>query len=170
MLAGQEDERIQHQHQLMLKPTNLGEGILPVAAHACAMRLAELTVANEGVDINELILLAYAQDEDCSTVLDTLKRGDRQLPTSLRKRKISLADCAVDGQYLTHKGKVWVPTDKEIRLLILQQCHDEPAAGHPGREKTYELVNRHYFWPDLYNDVRRYVSHCHGCKRSKAFP
>ena len=62
-----------------------------------------------------------------------------------------------------------MPTDKEIRLLILQQCHDEPAAGHPGREKTYELVNRHYFWPDLYNDVRRYVSHCHDCKRSKAF-
>ena len=90
----------------MLKPTNLGEGILPVAAHAYAMRLAELTVANKGVDINELILLAYTQDEDCSTVLDTLKREDRQLPISLRKRKIFLADCAVDGQYLTHKGKV----------------------------------------------------------------
>ena len=43
----------------MLKLTNLREGILLVAVYVCAMRLVELTVANEGVDINELILLAY---------------------------------------------------------------------------------------------------------------
>ena len=34
--------------------------------------------------------------------------------------------------------KLVVP--KEQRLPILRECHEDPTAGHPGREKTFERV------------------------------
>ncbi|MCO5582166.1 hypothetical protein L7F22_036056 [Adiantum nelumboides] len=49
---------------------------------------------------------------------------------------------SIDDGYLLHKGRICVPTDKDIRRQILYECHDSPSAGHPGIRKTYALVRR----------------------------
>ena len=38
--------------------------------------------------------------------------------------------------------------------------HDLPSAGHPGRWKTYELVSRNYWWPEMTIFVKKYVIGC----------
>ena len=36
---------------------------------------------------------------------------------------------------------------KEHRRGIIKECHDEPTAGHAGRQETFTLVAKNYYWP-----------------------
>ena len=40
---------------------------------------------------------------------------------------------------------------------LIQEHHDPPAMGHPGRAKTLELLQRRYYWLRMRNDVMRYI-------------
>jgi hypothetical protein len=71
---------------------------------------------------------------------------------------------------ILYRGKVYVPKDDELRCRLLEAYHDAPAAGHPGRWKTLELVSRNYWWPGMSRYVDRYVSGCDRCNRTKTFP
>jgi hypothetical protein len=67
---------------------------------------------------------------------------------------------------LFRNNKMYIP-DGPSRLEVLQYCHDSPLAGHFGVHKTLELVNRHYWWPQLRQFVIEYVHTCDICSRSK---
>ena len=41
--------------------------------------------------------------------------------------------------------------------------HDVIALGHPGRAKTLELVQRHYWWSSMTKFVHNYVDRCMVC-------
>jgi len=38
-----------------------------------------------------------------------------------------------------------VPNSEPLRFKILEFVHNSPIAGHPGRIKTYEIVQRAYY-------------------------
>ena len=46
---------------------------------------------------------------------------------------------------------------KEFRHEVLDECHDEPTAGHMGRDNTYDRATRYYYWPHMYKAVRKYI-------------
>jgi hypothetical protein len=60
-----------------------------------------------------------------------------------------------------------VPEYKDLRLDILRDHHDITIAGHMGIDKTYEGIQREYYWPTLLRDVTRYVNSCDSCQRNK---
>jgi hypothetical protein len=53
---------------------------------------------------------------------------------------------------------------------ILHQYHDDPTAGHPGRDNTIALVKRHHNWVGMDNWIRRYVEGCATCQQNKNLP
>ena len=57
-------------------------------------------------------------------------------------------------------------TDSE-KQEIIRDHHDLPAVGHPGINKTIELVTRNYSWPGLRKDVESYVKECDLCAKTK---
>ena len=61
-----------------------------------------------------------------------------------------------------------MPLDNDIRRQIMYECHDNPSAGHPGIRKTYALVCRHFYWPQMHRIVEHYVVHCQKCEGNKA--
>src|SRR6187551_1154216 len=67
----------------------------------------------------------------------------------------------------THRGRVYVPDDLELRQAVLKQCHDDPTAGHPGVHGTYDLVSSNYWWPTMRSFVEKYVEGCDTCQRKK---
>lgn len=73
------------------------------------------------------------------------------------------ADEAVDSETL---WKVWVPV--ELRNRVLVNAHEPPSSAHGGVDKTTELIRRHYFWPGLALNVRKYIANCEMCKVVKA--
>ena len=44
-----------------------------------------------------------------------------------------------------------------LRSTVLYFCHDVPASGHMGVEKTLVRVLQRYWWPRVTVDVRKYV-------------
>ena len=54
-----------------------------------------------------------------------------------------------------------------LKLWLIRDFHETPAAGHPGRSKTLELLARHYYWPKMYKEVDRFVRNCHTCQRAR---
>ena len=68
---------------------------------------------------------------------------------------------------LLKRGRIYVPADTEVKLRILEACHDGRTAGHLGREKTLELVSREYTWPGMRGFIEEYVRTCETCARNK---
>jgi hypothetical protein len=50
---------------------------------------------------------------------------------------------------LRDEGKLLVPDWRGARRRVLEARHDNLLAGHPGRDKTIELVSRDYTWPGM---------------------
>ena len=63
---------------------------------------------------------------------------------------------------------IYVPRNKKLREDIIKAHHDAPTSGHPGREKTRELITRNYWWPRMMWDIKSYVKGCDKCQRTKA--
>jgi len=52
---------------------------------------------------------------------------------------------------------------------LVRSIHYSPIVGHLGIAKTMAMVQKLGYWmPKLSTVVRKVVSHCHGCQRSKA--
>ena len=104
---------------------------------------------------------AYEADPFPSSVLTMLREGQRHC------KHITLAECTEDNGKLRYQNRLFVPDHEPLRLHVIQQHHDTPAAGHPGRSKTLELIQRTYYWPGLRKDTERFVRNCHPCQRSR---
>jgi hypothetical protein len=50
---------------------------------------------------------------------------------------------------LLYKNKVYVPNVQELKLEILKDMHNMTYDGHPGYQKTMEVVKSHCFWSSL---------------------
>src|SRR3954470_8606614 len=67
---------------------------------------------------------------------------------------------------VTWKDQIYVPLNPGLRLYIIKLNHDHPLAGHPGRDKTKELIGQAYWWPRMWTDILKYVEGCNKCQRS----
>ena len=55
-----------------------------------------------------------------------------------------------------------------IPVILRDEYHDCLAGGgHQGFERTYAAIRNKYFWPHMYEDVRKYVKTCEICQQSK---
>ena len=60
-----------------------------------------------------------------------------------------------------YKGEaLWIPEDETMRSQLLRMHHDDPLAGHFGRDRTLALLSRKYWWPELTKDVEKYCQTC----------
>ncbi|GJP86207.1 hypothetical protein CLOP_g16259 [Closterium sp. NIES-67] len=74
------------------------------------------------------------------------------------------------GVYYLRSGtdRIWVPSYRLLRELLIQEVHDSNLSGHFGVDKTLKELQRFYYWPDMVPDVQRYVAACPICQRMKS--
>ena len=70
------------------------------------------------------------------------------------------------GTYL-RDGKIVIPPDESLKQRILRRNHDTPTRGHPGRDRTINLLERHFWWPGLRKWTEEYVRGCATCQQNK---
>jgi hypothetical protein len=103
---------------------------------------------------------------DADIIIDTIKDilFDLKEPDLIPLRKQYTLK---DHIFYDKNGKIYVPEDQALRLDILKLHHDTPIAGHPGREKTLELVQRSYTWPGMSTFVKEYTNRYERCAQMK---
>lgn len=109
---------------------------------------------------------ARKSDGTYQVISQAIKDGSSRLPPEVTV-KTSLSECHLDERgLLCFRGRVWIPDSEPLRTSIIQQVHDSHITGHPGRDATYSILSRRFFWPGAAKDVRRFLRNCSVCGRS----
>ena len=70
-----------------------------------------------------------------------------------------------DGTLTDNLGRLYVPESNLLRMEVTQKHHNSLVAGHPGYEKTLDLLQHNYYWPGMATTVKEYVARCDMCQR-----
>ncbi len=91
-------------------------------------------------------------------------RWDKNVSVSLNH------DCGMklDDGLIYYDHHIYIPQDHALQGEIIAASHNHITAGHPGIEKTKELVLREYWWPKMKKDIENYVCACEMCQRTKS--
>jgi transposase InsO family protein len=118
-------------------------------------------------ELEKLWLEALKNDRQHQDATQAVISQERRFPPSLGV-KCSISECSInDRGELLYRGRRWVPNSENLRTRIISETHDSLLTGHPGREITYRIVARDFFWPGMSDSIRRYVRNCDVCGRTK---
>ncbi len=73
-----------------------------------------------------------------------------------------------DEGVLWYKGRICVPSIKELKDKILCEAHESAYSIHPGGNKMYHDLKATYWWYGMKRDIAEYVALCDTCQRVKA--
>ena len=54
-------------------------------------------------------------------------------------------------------GRQVVTDDLDHKCTLIKSHHDPPVCGHPGINRTIQLLERYYWWPQLQKDTADYI-------------
>jgi len=171
------DERLQKRLIQVLKPTvscyeeeEEGNDIIAKPIRVLALLVGTQQENGEDArrqhDIEDLWNNAVETDQLYQGARQAVASQQRKFPVALQL-KCSIAECKVEDQVLYYRDRKWVPDHEPLRTTIIEQIHTSAITGHPGREITYKIVARDFFWPGMSNDIRRYIRNCDTCGRTK---
>jgi RNase H-like domain found in reverse transcriptase/Reverse transcriptase (RNA-dependent DNA polymerase)/Integrase zinc binding domain/Chromo (CHRromatin Organisation MOdifier) domain/Integrase core domain/Retroviral aspartyl protease len=109
-----------------------------------------------------------------STLLDEIRRKQQVDPHIGRILKIKESEKDKVKEWLFHDdlwmydNRIYAP--EGLRYRIVQERHDTPGAGHPGKNRTFEIIAREFWWPGMRHYIDKYVKGCDKCQRTKTFP
>jgi len=161
------DQRLADRQLQLLKPEMLTK--CPVITASAATTRPEAQVVGEQPDELAAWNQAVKDDPEYVKIREVVKSEARRFPLEL-KLKVSIAECSLSYEgNLLFRGRKWVPKTYDLRTRIIQATHDSMIHGHPGREITYALVARQFFWPGMAKDIRTFIENCDGCGKNKAW-
>ena len=62
------------------------------------------------------------------------------------------------------EGRIYVLNNKKMKEEILKENYDSVDIGHPGQHRMLELLKRNYWWPELKENVKKYVQEYIKCQ------
>jgi hypothetical protein len=69
---------------------------------------------------------------------------------------------------LWYNGRICVPSDSELKEVILKEAHDTPYSIHPGGTKMYQDLKEQFWWHGMKREVAFFIAKCDICQRVKA--
>src|ERR671929_1351041 len=54
---------------------------------------------------------------------------------------------------------------KEELPALLYMMHNDPTSGHFATDAMFQKIKERYYWPQYYEDIKRYVESCDTCQR-----
>lgn len=72
-----------------------------------------------------------------------------------------------DDKVIRLKGRLCVPNEADIKRRILEEAHCTPYSIHPGQDKMYKDLKKHFWWTGMKKEVVDFVTHCLTCQKVK---
>jgi len=120
---------------------------------------------------NDIRPATLAQDQrndpSLSKLWEAAKDGQRKKcgkkgTTYFTVQKQILYRVFTDGDE-THQ-QVLIP--KQRRVMVMKLGHEMILAGHMGAKRTLDRIWRHFYWPGMCADIRRFCQSCDQCQRT----
>lgn len=156
----------------------------PLVSASVTTALHRRTSTPAGTPGNRQVRHVYSLTEIAAgdDFIDAVKAGNAKDPffaaAQERLRKKETAPYEIEDGLLYHKPSkgqrqlyipdVTLPDGHSLRARLLYELHDSPTAGHFGADKTYQELRRSYYWPEMQQIVREYVTTCNKCQGNKA--
>ena len=93
--------------------------------------------------------------------IDTIKR-EQSLDDTSSLRKLDSLDGLLINRFRGLK-RIYIP--RSLRHNILLHFHDQH--GHPGINKTLQLITSSYWWESAHDDIVRHIKTCKSCQMVK---
>ena len=129
-------------------------------------------VEEESLSLNHSEVLAYIAI--VSDLLEQIIIEQRQDALGIPHIKKLIAKgrgphFSIDDQgVVKFKNQLVVPSSDELRRKFLDEAHDSKLSIHPGSNKMYHDLRHLYWWPNMKQDITKYISECDICGRVKA--
>jgi hypothetical protein len=78
---------------------------------------------------------------------------------------MTVIDFHIQGRLLCHLGHLYVPTSEHANMIW--EAHYSRMAGHFGMEKVVVVLQKHFYWPKLRQDVSKYTISFIACAIAK---
>uniref|UniRef100_A0A2N9HNF0 RNA-directed DNA polymerase n=1 Tax=Fagus sylvatica TaxID=28930 RepID=A0A2N9HNF0_FAGSY len=131
-------------------------GIENKAADALSRRVTLLSMMSTNVTGFDRLRDEYESCPDFGKLHATLSSAPH--PT--------IEDYTIQDGYLFKANKLCIPRTS-VRDFLVWELHAGGLAGHFGRDKTIEEVERQFYWPGLKRDVAKIIGHCRQCQLAK---
>ncbi|KAF8749514.1 Reverse transcriptase (RNA-dependent DNA polymerase) [Rhizoctonia solani] len=100
-------------------------------------------------------------DPSLEPIIQFLTEDADNAPLSICK---AYRDYNWEEDLLWYQGKLVVPDLEILKERLLREFHDSPLAGHPGQQRTLELLSCNYWWPGMKSSAKEWVECCPTCQ------
>ncbi|KAF8754661.1 hypothetical protein RHS01_05915 [Rhizoctonia solani] len=104
------------------------------------------------------------EDPSLEPIIQFLTEDADNAPPSIRK---AYRDYDWEEDLLWYRGKLVVPDSEPLKEQLLREFHNSPLAGHPGQQRTLELISRSYWWPGMKSSAKEWVECCPICQANR---
>ncbi|KAJ1686917.1 hypothetical protein LUZ63_018307 [Rhynchospora breviuscula] len=122
----------------------------------------------------------FLASSDCNLVSELIPNWVEELKSSYEDdswiqslRAKLLSDDHTSSLYseyqglIRYKGKICVGNNHDWRNKLLQEVHDTSLGGHSGILASYQRLKSMFYWPNMKEDVYKYVRTCEVCQLNK---
>ena len=81
----------------------------------------------------------------------------------LKEKEISGFSVDSDG-ILWYEGRICVPSDEDLKLLIMKEAHDTLYSIHPGGTKMYQDLKEKFWWHGMKQEIALFIQNCDICQ------
>ena len=138
----EDNERLEHRMQMLLPPERFEH----------VVNLEPIEVGNSPNDHTTSAADPAEPHGDHSTLPEEIQDANRadklciriraylEAPSKRAKPTVHLNSCRISNGLLMKKDRLWVPEKEDLRLKLIKEVHDQPAVGHPGTERTLNMI------------------------------
>ncbi|QRW22888.1 Retrotransposable element Tf2 protein [Rhizoctonia solani] len=120
--------------------------------------------SEEELNIVTEIRTKLRDDPSLEPIIKFLTEDADNAPLSIQK---AYREYDWEEDLLWYRGKLVVPDSETTKDRLLREFHDSPLAGHPGQQRTLELLSCNYWWPGMKSSAKEWVECCPVCQANR---
>eukprot|EP01018_Ginkgo_biloba_P024747 Gb_03970 [translate_table: standard] len=97
-----------------------------------------------------------------NVVADALSRRDEDVMFN------SMTTIEPIWKVILFNSRIFIPKGSMFVKKVLEENHSSPVADHVGIKKTYQRIFQKFYWPNIKNEIEKFVSECDMCQWQKS--
>ena len=134
------------------------------AAKPTTQPLSDLEEKIYSVSISDTNFMQQLQEEQTKDpIISTAIKStsSNEVITNRRLKRVQ-RNLQIENNILTKSGRPIIPA--HLRNYVLSKIHNE---AHFGTDKTYTSLKERFYWPNMYEYTRTFVTSCNVCQKVK---